>query len=317
MSERISTIIPIYNCKDKFPAMLESILSGTIVPSEIFLVDDGSTDGSFELAQIYAEKHASVTALSQEHSGVSAARSLGLSYATGDWISFLDGDDYIEPDMYEIMLESIEKADEKSAIDGCICGYYTHKDGVVTPYFHEESAVWASNDILKAMFTDECTKGFLCTRLFSAKLIRKITFYPGIRVCEDLLSQTRLYSENVVNFAVIAKPLYHYIQNEGSATITRNYFENNTFIYKPAFDLIHKYVNESYIEESYNDILEYSMYSLLKQYAGRKKASKDPTLVEQIHLLKKELRNTKCPYNQKSKRRIAYEHYPLIISHFI
>ncbi len=311
MNNNISVIIPFYNSSATLPKMLDSILTGRIIPSEIILVNDGSNDSSEKIAREYAEKHSFIRVISQSNQGVSIARNTGLSQVHGQWISFLDADDYIDADMYSKMLSAIESATKK--VDGCICGYYTHKNGITTPYVPDSSKTLSSKKLLKSMFTDEGVKGFLFTRLFSAVLLKGLTFDSGIKLCEDLLFQTKLFSSKEVTFASVKEPLYHYIQNEQSATSLRSFFDNETFVYKPAYDQIAACVREDYITTGYNSILDFSMYTLLKTY----QENKSPELRSEIRLLQKEMKNQKVPSGSKSKRRHVYELCPILFSYIL
>ncbi len=289
--------------------MLESILGGTLLPYEIILVDDGSNDGSANVANNYAQKYSFIKVLSQSHSGVSAARNAGIKNAKGYWLSFRDADDYIEPDMYEKMIDSIEcvsSKNEGNTIDGCLCGYFTHKAGVVTPYSNNSSDILSSKDMLNLMFTDNSVRGFLFTRLFRSDLIKELSFDTDIRICEDLLFQTRLFSSKDVQFTCMPLPLYHYIQNQASTTVTKSLFDGEAFIYRPAYDRIFNCITSNYVLSSYNSILDYSMYTLLKQHNSCRSAG----IMVQIKMLQKEMRQTKTPFAQKSKRRIFYELAP-------
>lgn len=310
MDNKISVIIPFYNSIDTISIMLDSILNGSILPSEIILVDDGSTDNSKVLVNEYVTKYPFIRVLSQEHKGVSAARNLGLSKATGTWISFLDSDDYIEPDMFSLMLQAINSS--TSTVDGCICGYYTHKDGIITPYAYSGKTTLSSSDILKSMFLDDSIRGFLFIRLFRRNLIRDLHFDTDVFASEDLLFQSNLFTSNETNFAVVSKPLYHYVQQEKSVTNTCSLFIDNEFIYKSVYNQIYQTLKKDYVLESYNNTLEYYMYTLLKHY----KTQKDATIRKQIVLLQKELKNTK-KISRKSKRRIAFELAPFIYRHFM
>ncbi|SEL73952.1 Glycosyltransferase involved in cell wall bisynthesis [Butyrivibrio sp. ob235] len=308
LTNTISTIIPFYNNAGTLPTMLDSILSGVLVPDEIILIDDGSTDDSADIVKDYVKRYPVIKYYHQNHKGVSAARNLGISHAKCTWISFLDADDYIEPDMYEQMISAVADGE----CDGCICGYFTHKDGIITSYTRMQSDLLQSNDILKAIFTDDTVRGFLVTKLFKANILKQYSFDDNIAICEDLLFQTRYFANNDLKYKYVPKAFYHYIQNNSSATSTREYFVNGIFIYKPAFDNIRRIIDENYVLDSYNSILEYSMYTLLKAYREGDNSKKT---VNQIRAMQKELKATPC--KSKSKRRIAYQVAPILFSGFI
>ena len=283
--------------------MLDSILSSTYMPCEILLIDDGSTDNSQQVIQEYSSKYSIIKYVKKEHSGVSASRNLGIQIATGDFISFLDSDDYIESNMYELMAASIPD----DSFDGCICGYFTHKDNVVTPYYSKVMDVLYSEDILRSMFTDENIKGFLFTRLFRADLLKSCSLDEDISICEDLLFQSKLFSQKRLKFAYVKAPLYHYIQNPGSATVSRPLFKDGIFIYAPAYDRIRQCISGDYVDESYNSIIDYSMYTRLLAYR-----SGDKSALPQIRQLQALLRT--IPTKKKDFHSIAYRFAPLLYS---
>ncbi len=303
MKKSISVIIPFFNSELFIGRMLDSILSSTCMPSEILLIDDGSTDNSGKLIQEYSSKYSFIKYVKKEHSGVSASRNLGITIATGDFISFLDADDYIEPNMYEMMLASITD----DSFDGCICGYFTHKGDVVTPYCSDTLSILHSEDIIQHMFTDDDIRGVIFTRLFKRSLIKDHAFDEDVSICEDLLFQTKLFSSSPAKFAYVKAPLYHYIQNEGSATVTRNLFNNGEFIYAPAFNKIRQCINADFVDESYASIADYSMYSMLLAHKKGDKAA-----ISQIRQLQRLLR--KIPMKKKDLHSIAYRYAPLLYS---
>ncbi len=308
LSIDLTTIIPFYNVGNMIATILDSVLSGTYLPSEILLIDDGSEDESTIIAQKYANEFPCVKYYSQEHSGVSAARNYGIRMATKKWVSFLDADDYIEPDMYEQMIKAIP--DE--SFDGCLCGYFKNTDKEITTHIRNEQDTLYSSDMLKEMFTNDSVRGYLVTRLFKTEHIKMFSFDENIGYCEDLLFQVEYFSMTNRKFACVTKPLYHYVINDSAATATKKFFRNDQFVYKKAFDKISEIVHEDYVQQNYNALLQVSMYRLLSSY---KKGNKTKELLMQIKLLQKELKRTPC--KNRSKRRIAYEYIPFLYSYFL
>lgn len=311
MNKTISIIIPFYNNETTLAIMLDSIITGKILPHEVFLVDDGSTDRSADIAKEYATRYSFINYVFKEHSGVSASRNYVLSRITGYWTSFLDADDFIEPDMYSNMLNTLAQNANQSTI-GCICGYYAHKDGIIKQYSGALNSIENLYNIRKAMFTDEGVRGFLFTRLFKTEVLKRYRFDEKVNICEDLLFQTNLYTnlidkDSSMNFVCVSKPLYNYIQHNNSLTGKKEYFKKDTFIYEAAFKKINQLIKDEYINDSYNSILMYSMYSLLKVYK-----SGDKTVLPQIRKLQNLLKTTPC--KKKSKRRLLYETAPIIMS---
>ena len=106
---RISVIVPVYNVEQYLPRCVESILAQTYENLEILLVDDGTKDNSGAICDAYARQDARVKAIHKKNGGLSSARNAGIDAATGEYLSFVDSDDWIEPDMYEKMMALMEK----------------------------------------------------------------------------------------------------------------------------------------------------------------------------------------------------------------
>lgn len=122
-SPLISVIIPVYNVEKYLRQCLESVIGQTYINLEIILVDDGSTDGSSKICDDFAAIDDRIVVIHQYNAGLSSARNAGLDIMKGDYVSFVDSDDWIEKDMFAILLSSLE--DEKadiaiSRIIGCV-----------------------------------------------------------------------------------------------------------------------------------------------------------------------------------------------------
>src|SRR5690606_10351532 len=110
----LSTIIPVYNAEDTLAYCLDSILNQSYPNFEVILVDDGSTDNSSELCKVYVEKDLRIKYFRKENGGSASARNFGLSKANGEYISWIDADDWIENDMFEEFLQKFKDTDARS-----------------------------------------------------------------------------------------------------------------------------------------------------------------------------------------------------------
>src|SRR5918999_4707877 len=106
---RISVVVPIYNVEGFLRECLESVAAQTVGDLEVVMVDDGSTDGSAAIAREFAERDSRFRLLSQPNAGLSAARNTGIEAAEGEFLAFLDGDDVLPPNAYELLLGALEQ----------------------------------------------------------------------------------------------------------------------------------------------------------------------------------------------------------------
>ena len=112
----ISVIVTVYNIREYLPKAVDSILSSTYQNLEVLLIDDGSTDGSERICDEYAKKDGRVRVVHQKNGGAYSARNTGLLEAKGDYLTFVDGDDWIEPQMYETLLAAMMEQDADLAV---------------------------------------------------------------------------------------------------------------------------------------------------------------------------------------------------------
>ena len=112
----ISVIIPVYNVELYIKQCLDSVINQTYTDLQIIIIDDGSTDGSKAICEEYANRDSRMVFISQENAGVSSARNKGIEQATGEWISFVDADDWLELNAYEKILDYSNKYDTPDLI---------------------------------------------------------------------------------------------------------------------------------------------------------------------------------------------------------
>lgn len=220
---KISVIVPIYNIEKFLPRCLDSILSQTYRNLEIILVDDGSIDCSGEIADQYEKKDSRIKVIHQVNSGVSVARNRGLDHATGDYIGFVDGDDYVEPDMYETLMQIINE----HHVDIAHCGYQMVYPSRVDYYYNSGEKIKLSHDegLLELLKGTRVEPG-LWNKLYKAELFKQIRLPIGVTETEDLLCNFEVFLLADTSFFYDVSK-YHYILRSGSGD-KRNFIREKT-----------------------------------------------------------------------------------------
>ncbi len=213
----ISVIVPIYKVEQYLNRCVQSIVDQTYKNLEIILVDDGSPDNSPAMCDAWAEKDDRIRVIHKENGGVSSARNAGLDAANGAYIGFVDGDDYIEPDMYAQLLQAIQK----DSSDMAVCGYYFNQDVVTFP----KSVCVSAEQAMCYMF-DSATKafeGYCCNKLYCKTQISRnqIRFDSDISHSEDTKFNF-LYLQHCSAVALQSYVGYDYVMRDDSASQVKN-----------------------------------------------------------------------------------------------
>jgi len=216
----ISVIVPVYNTADFLPRTIESILTQTFRNLELILVDDGSTDSSGAICDEYAINDNRIVVLHQENKGVSAARNIGIDVAQGEWIGFVDSDDYIEPFMYEKLLNTAIQNDVLISAGELIR---------ITPTSEEANYLEYSDDYIQSVKVSAIlylehalhmlTKYWFCSSLFHISIFSgndAVRFDEKLHFVEDWLFVTET-ALKVDFISVIPETLYTYVIRDGSA----------------------------------------------------------------------------------------------------
>ena len=207
----VSIVVPIYNCAFILDKTIKKILAQTYSPLEIILVNDGSTDASGDICNLYAEKYGNVLAFHQVHKGVSAARNLGIDRAKGKYIQFTDADDELMPEMIERMVAVIEEYQ----VDMVCCGYEIIKDngaiqkcfGTTPCVLHKD--VWTELDTI--LRNDYLSVTW--NKLYIREKIKHM-YDEKVLLCEDSIFATHYFIDNI-SLAVCPHILYRYNQKSG------------------------------------------------------------------------------------------------------
>lgn len=217
----ISVIVPAYNIAPDIGRCLESLLAQEHRELEIIVVNDGSTDKTGEIIDGYARRDPRIIPLHKENGGVSSARLAGLSVASGTYIGFVDGDDYIEPDMYRVLLRN---AQENHA-DISHCGYQMVFPTRVDYYYNTGKRVIQDRqtglkDLLSGSFVEPGLWNKLYHRSLFANLPQGAQFPQQIKINEDLLMNYWLFQAADTSVYEDFCP-YHYILRKGSASTSK------------------------------------------------------------------------------------------------
>ena len=219
MADRISVIVPVYNVAADLPRCLDSIIAQTYPHIEIIAVDDGSPDDSGKILDHYAGNYPNVRVIHKENGGVTSARLCGIQEATGEWVGFVDGDDEIEPDMYERLLNNALKYHA----DVSHCGYkMLFPDGRIN-CFHNTGQLLQQDSIaaIKALLDGTLVEPGLWNKLFHRSvfysMLQDNIMDTSIKINEDLLMNYYLFSQ-AKNTVFEDLCLYRYIVRQDSAS---------------------------------------------------------------------------------------------------
>jgi len=216
MKPKISIIVPVYNIELYLERCVESILSQTFVDFELILVNDGSTDQSGKVCDYYSEKDQRVKVLHKNNGGLSFARNEGLKIACGDFIGFVDGDDYIEKDMYKKLYELSEKTNS----DIAICKFGREINGQLINELQQEFSKEMDNiEAMRQLFKGELYRFSVCNKLFRKSCFENILFPEG-RIHEDLSTSYKLFA-NSTKSVYTNYVGYIYVKRENSILNSR------------------------------------------------------------------------------------------------
>lgn len=225
----VSVIIPIYNVRDYLEKCLDSVAHQVFQDYEVIMVDDGSTDGSIDIERKYAAQYPQFRLIEKENGGVASARNMGVSAARGEYISFVDGDDFVEP---EFLQELYRAATEKDA-DVVCCNFnrYFPKRRMAVPHLLTKfPKTYPTPPILKSLLHDAVVQSYMWNKLWRRTLFvdHNITF-PSIEFAEDTNTSLQLFffAKQVV---ILSDVLYNYTQRGNSVVHSLNPKRENDFL---------------------------------------------------------------------------------------
>lgn len=216
MNDIISVIIPVYNVHKYLPKCLESIISQTYKDLEIIIVDDGSMDDSRKICEQYAASDDRIRLIHKENGGAASARNVGLSIATGEYLAFVDSDDFLEIDAYEFMIKKLKKSNA-DVIQCCLRNVYKdyHKDIIQM----EKEYDFAVEEYLKR-FTVDWTCGLATDKLFRRELFDGIYYAEGHKIDDEFFTYRGIL--NAKKIIYYPKIVYNYRQRSSSVMLSKS-----------------------------------------------------------------------------------------------
>lgn len=210
MNPKISIIVPVYKVEPYIRKCVDSILAQTLTDFELILVDDGSPDNCGEICDEYASKDSRVVVIHKENGGQATARNAGLDIAKGDYIGFVDSDDWIEPDMYELLYNMC--IENKCDIANCTSTIY-FKNKTVKNGTHPLT-VQNRKEAMRTMLEGKLYDEVVWTKLIKCSLLENIRFPVGV-IYEDTAFTYKVI-HNASRICCIGAPKYHYIKRDES-----------------------------------------------------------------------------------------------------
>lgn len=260
----VSVIIPVYNVEKYLDKCIESIINQTYKNLEIIIINDGSTDNSEDIIKKYIH-HSNIVYLKQKNKGISETRNIGVEIANGEFILFVDSDDYIEADCIEKAVNKIKETNSDMAIFGYRVFYENNKSDKYKLY-EIEDRVYTNLEVLD-MIMNYKVKGFAWDKLYKKDLLKKYKFKFEIgRYVEDWFPVFKqIYLSNKICF--VNDALYNYQIRQNSISREKN--EKLAEDYHFAITQIKQYIEQEKIEidrKSMNTFNINTTYNLIRNY---------------------------------------------------
>ena len=238
---KISVIVPVYNVENYLARCVDSILDQSYGNLEIILVNDGSQDASGRICDEYAAKDRRIRVIHKENGGLSSARNAGIDAASGDYVTFVDSDDWIEPQTYAWMLDAMVRYEVRLVCAGRynVDGETGEKTVGLCP---QKEEVISGEEMAGRIFTWDNCDSSACDKLYHRSLFEHHRYPLGV-VCEDLPVTYRIALE-AGKVAMLPKPVYNYYHRPGSISMAS--VSDKTFHYSQHTAVIYPYIRENY-----------------------------------------------------------------------
>lgn len=267
----ISVIIPVYNVEQFLRKCVDSVIAQTMDDIEIILVDDGSKDSSGSICDEYADKDSRIKVLHKRNGGLSDARNEGLKLASGEYVGFVDSDDYISNDMYETLYNNL--INNKTDISVCATNN-VYKNRTVTLFDKSIPGVYSREQAVKGLLSGKEIAFSVCNKIFKRDFFNTISFpvgkyYEDAFVIVDLL----MMADSIY---VCNEPKYYYVHRSKSITTSENLdkqmdlIEAHTKNYRTICEMLPEAEKEAEFYMLWSNFYIFDKLLLLKDYKNNK-----------------------------------------------
>lgn len=255
----ISIIVPIYNVELYLDECIESIINQTYSNLEIILIDDGSVDNSGKICDKYAKKDKRIRVIHKKNSGVSDSRNYGIKISNGQYIAFIDSDDYVENNYIEVLYTSILDYNADISIVGYNKVYNSKFEKIE---LSDKKTLLSSEEFLIKLLNVQTSYGFCHMKLYKKSILSNVLFLTNLKVGEDALFNMEI-CKNIKSVVINEDVLYNYRFHSNS--VVRKYDPQYVDKYQTAMEKTSEYINKNYKNnaEIKKNLSNYIAYHLL------------------------------------------------------
>lgn len=293
--EKISIIIPVYNTENYIEKCIDSIIKQTYSNIEIFLINDGSTDNSLNICKKYEIIDKRINVIDIKNKGVSNARNIGLNLCKGNYITFIDSDDFVEKDYIKTMYNKIKENNVDVVISNPI--KFINNERINEKNKIVDELILENDNIIKTLLNDEYYYSVCWGKLYSKKVIKKVSFDTNLRIAEDLDFLLNVFNKS--SKILLIKEQYYCCNIRKGSTIRSGYNEKWNDEVKLCYQIIKKYENtkmEKYAAKRYIRICMDIIWSLHPPFAEKNKIKRK---MKKFFL--KYITNKECRFKSKIK----------------
>ena len=295
MSNIISIIVPIYKVEKYLDRCINSILNQTFKDFELILVDDGSPDRCGDICEEYAKKDKRIKVIHKENGGLSDARNAGLDIAKGEFVGFVDSDDFIHKDMYMILYDTLVKS--KSDISQCKFKYFSKENELNKNIINDgKYKIYNNIDAIEEIMDNKNLNANVWNKLYKRELFREIRFPKGKIHEDEFVTYKVFYRAKTISY--VNKELYYYFSNDTG--IMKNLNINSKFDWIEAIEERNEFLLSIKEKNLFNKSNSYLFFNLIKLRYNIKKSEELKNKSQMYNLVNEKIKYSLNAISDKS-----------------